>query len=86
MADLELVDIINVVSVTQQATVNQVTDENDDQIQQALYWRQALDVRTFELSVSIQPPLRFVLPKLTRSFRLWTEYADARNLEIQTKS
>ncbi|KAF3762359.1 hypothetical protein M406DRAFT_294033 [Cryphonectria parasitica EP155] len=44
-------DIINVVSVTQQATVNQVTDENDDQIQSALYWRQALDVRTFELSV-----------------------------------
>ncbi|CAN8099467.1 unnamed protein product [Discula destructiva] len=43
-------DIINVVSVTQQATVNQVTDENDEQIQQALYWRQALDVRTFELS------------------------------------
>lgn len=46
------VDIINVVSVTQQATVNQVTDENDDQVQSALYWRQALDVRTLELSVS----------------------------------
>lgn len=45
-------DIINVVSVTQQATVNQVTDENDDQIQSALYWRQAFDVRTLELSVS----------------------------------
>lgn len=45
-------DIINVVSVTQQATVNQVTDENDDQIQSALYWRQALDVRNLELSVS----------------------------------
>lgn len=45
-------DIINVVSVTQQAIVNQVTDENDDQIQQAMYWRQALDVRNMELSVS----------------------------------
>lgn len=43
-------DIINVVSVTQQATVNQVTDENDDQIQSALYWRQAIDVRNLELS------------------------------------
>ncbi|PSR99387.1 hypothetical protein BD289DRAFT_38149 [Coniella lustricola] len=43
-------DIINVVSVTQQATVNQVTDENDDQIQSALYWRQGLDLRTLELS------------------------------------
>lgn len=49
---LAAVDIINVVSVTQQATVNQVTDENDDQIQSALYWRQAFDVRTLELSVS----------------------------------
>lgn len=48
------VDIINVVSVTQQATVNQVTDENDDQIQSALYWRQAFDVRTQELSVRIR--------------------------------
>lgn len=47
-----LVDIINVVSVTQQAIVNQVTDENDDQVQAALYWRQALDIRTLELSVS----------------------------------
>lgn len=56
-------DIINVVSVTQQATVNQVTDENDDQIQQALYWRQALDVRTFELSVrtnSIHPRIQWL--------------------------
>lgn len=51
-ADSVAVDIINVVSVTQQATVNQVTDENDDQIQSALYWRQAFDVRTLELSVS----------------------------------
>lgn len=38
------------VSVTQQAIVNQV--ENDDQLLSTLYWRQALDVRTFELSVS----------------------------------
>lgn len=45
------------VSVTQQATVNQVTDENDDQIQSALYWRQAFDVRTQELSVSTWPTL-----------------------------
>lgn len=58
-------DIINVVSVTQQATVNQVTDENDDQIQQALYWRQALDVRTFELSVSVLTLMSYMLPKLT---------------------
>ena len=45
-------DIINVVSVTQQALVNQWYEENDEDIQNALYWRQALDVRTFELSVS----------------------------------
>ncbi|KAK5658748.1 hypothetical protein OQA88_1557 [Cercophora sp. LCS_1] len=43
-------DIINVVSVTSQAQVKQWFEENDDEIQQALYWRQAFDVRTYELS------------------------------------
>ncbi|KAK1755075.1 hypothetical protein QBC47DRAFT_208541 [Echria macrotheca] len=43
-------DIINVVSVTSQAQVKQWYEENDDEIQQALYWRQAFDVRTYELS------------------------------------
>lgn len=31
--------------------VNQWYEENDDDVQSALYWRQALDVRTLELSV-----------------------------------
>ena len=44
-------DIINVVSVTSHATVNQWNEENDDEIQDALYWRQAFDIRTLELSV-----------------------------------
>ena len=52
VSDLDAVDIINVVSVTQQAQVNQMIEDNDDDIQNSLYWRQALDVRTFELSVS----------------------------------
>ncbi|KAK0631882.1 hypothetical protein B0T14DRAFT_14315 [Immersiella caudata] len=43
-------DIINVVSVTSQAQVKQWYEENDDEVQQALYWRQAFDVRTYELS------------------------------------
>ncbi|KAK3310659.1 uncharacterized protein B0T15DRAFT_387593 [Chaetomium strumarium] len=43
-------DIINVVSVTSQAHVKQWYEENDDEIQNALYWRQAFDVRTYELS------------------------------------
>ncbi|KAJ9157664.1 BAH domain-containing protein [Pleurostoma richardsiae] len=43
-------DIINVVSVTQQATVNQWFEDNDEDIMSALYWRQALDTRTMELS------------------------------------
>ncbi|KAK3996422.1 hypothetical protein QBC44DRAFT_231900 [Cladorrhinum sp. PSN332] len=43
-------DIINVVSVTSQATVKQWYEENDEEIQNALYWRQAFDVRTYELS------------------------------------
>lgn len=45
------VDIINVVSVTSQAAVNHWLEENDAEIQENLYWRQALDVRTMELSV-----------------------------------
>ncbi|KAL2132849.1 hypothetical protein VTI74DRAFT_3223 [Chaetomium olivicolor] len=43
-------DIINVVSVTSQATVKQWFEENDEEVQNALYWRQAFDVRTYELS------------------------------------
>ncbi|AEO66131.1 680fda50-e3d9-40b3-9cff-9576b978825d [Thermothielavioides terrestris] len=43
-------DIINVVSVTSQANVKQWYEENDEEIQNALYWRQAFDVRTYELS------------------------------------
>ncbi|KAG7292653.1 hypothetical protein NEMBOFW57_002689 [Staphylotrichum longicolle] len=43
-------DIINVVSVTSQAQVKQWFEENDEEIQHALYWRQAFDVRTYELS------------------------------------
>lgn len=43
-------DIINVVSVTASATVNHLIEDRDDELQSALYWRQALDVRNFELS------------------------------------
>lgn len=39
------------VSVTSQATVRQWFEENDEEIQHALYWRQAFDVRSYELSV-----------------------------------
>lgn len=45
------VDVINVVSVTGSATVNQWDEQNEEEIQSALYWRQAVDVRTMELSV-----------------------------------
>lgn len=48
------VDVINVVSVTASATVNQWDEQNEEEIQSALYWRQAIDVRTMELSVSPQ--------------------------------
>ncbi|KAF3360274.1 hypothetical protein VdG1_01234 [Verticillium dahliae VDG1] len=44
-------DVINVVSVTAEAKVKQWFEENDDEIQDGLYWRQALDVRTLSLSV-----------------------------------
>ncbi len=51
------VDIINVVSVTSLATVDQMIEDNDDEQQNALYWRQALDIRTKELSVRSFNPL-----------------------------
>ena len=44
-------DIIDVVSVTSQAQVKQWYEENDEEIQHALYWRQAFDVKTYELTV-----------------------------------
>ncbi len=56
-ADAAAVDIINVVSVTSLAQVNQMIEDNDDDVQNALYWRQALDVRTMELSVRGGIPL-----------------------------
>ncbi|CAJ2500905.1 Uu.00g037580.m01.CDS01 [Anthostomella pinea] len=43
-------DVINVVSVTASATVNQWDETNEEEVQQALYWRQAFDVRSMELS------------------------------------
>ncbi|KAI1213813.1 uncharacterized protein F4807DRAFT_456362 [Annulohypoxylon truncatum] len=43
-------DVINVVSVTAPATVNQWDETNEDDVQPALYWRQAFDVRSMELS------------------------------------
>ena len=46
------VDIINVVSVTQPTKVNQWIEADDEEIQPALYWRQAYDLRTGQLSVS----------------------------------
>ena len=45
------VDIIDVLSVASRAQVKQWYEENDEDIQHGLYWRQAFDVRTYELSV-----------------------------------
>lgn len=61
--DTGAVDIINVVSVTSQAQVKQWFEENDEEIQHALYWRQAFDVRTYELSVCVSQ--LSTLPELT---------------------
>jgi hypothetical protein len=46
-----IVDIINVTSVVSQAQVKQWYEKNDEEIQYTLYWRQAFDVRTYEVSV-----------------------------------
>jgi hypothetical protein len=47
------VDIINVVSVAGEAKVRQWIEENDDEIQDGLYWRQALRFPNPQLSVCI---------------------------------
>lgn len=71
MLTIGAVDIINVVSVTSQAQVKQWFEENDEEIQNALYWRQCFDVRTYELSVCIAPlsviPLMLIPPSGSRS-------------------
>ncbi|RDA82488.1 hypothetical protein CP532_2312 [Ophiocordyceps camponoti-leonardi (nom. inval.)] len=43
-------DVINVVSVATHAPVNQWVESDDEEVQDALYWRQALDCRTAQLS------------------------------------
>ncbi|GJC90475.1 hypothetical protein ColLi_13313 [Colletotrichum liriopes] len=43
-------DIINVTSVTSPADVKQWNEKDDEDIQEALYWRQALDCQTNQLS------------------------------------
>ncbi|OBS16533.1 hypothetical protein FPOA_12852 [Fusarium poae] len=43
-------DIIDVVSVTGPVTVNQWIESDDEEIQDALYWRQAYDCRNSQLS------------------------------------
>jgi hypothetical protein len=60
------VDVINVVSVTAQATVNQWDETNEDEVQQALYWRQAFDVRSMELSVRCERLWAAGLSELTK--------------------
>lgn len=73
------------VSVTQQAIVNQVTDENDDVIQHAMYWRQALDLRTWELSVSAHGTFEYTTSANISGNRRSTESASATSLEILTR-
>ncbi|KJZ76597.1 hypothetical protein HIM_03933 [Hirsutella minnesotensis 3608] len=43
-------DVINVVSVAMRAVVNHWVESDDEQVQDALYWRQAFDCRTSQLS------------------------------------
>ncbi|KAG5955483.1 hypothetical protein E4U58_007061 [Claviceps cyperi] len=43
-------DVINVVSVAMKATVHHWTESDDDEVQDALYWRQAFNCQTFQVS------------------------------------
>lgn len=46
-----LVDVINAVSVTMAAEVNHWIETDEDDTQSALYWRQAFNCNTSQLSV-----------------------------------
>lgn len=48
-------DVINVVSVAMRAVVNHWVESDDEQVQESLYWRQAFDCRTSQLSVPRLP-------------------------------
>ncbi|EWZ28451.1 uncharacterized protein FOBCDRAFT_251731 [Fusarium oxysporum Fo47] len=54
-------DIINVVSVTGPATVNQWIESDDEEIKDALYWRQVYDCRNPQLS-SVEPVCKCQTP------------------------
>ncbi|GAO15947.1 hypothetical protein UVI_02039680 [Ustilaginoidea virens] len=43
-------DVINVVSVAMKATVHQWIESDDEEVQDALYWRQAFNCRTSQIS------------------------------------
>lgn len=60
MANAYAVDVINVLSVTTDAKVNHWIESNDDDTQEALYWRQGYDIRTSELSVGYSSGVRFI--------------------------
>lgn len=45
-------DVINVVSIVAEAQVRQWIESHDDEVHDALYWRQAFNLATLELSVS----------------------------------
>lgn len=44
-------DVINAVSVTSPAKVNQWTEADDEDIQPSLYWRQVLNIHNLQISV-----------------------------------
>lgn len=57
-------DVVDVLTITSKAAVEQ-WDEGSEEIKRELYWRQAYDVRTGELSVHTRPPLRTTRGSLT---------------------
>lgn len=68
-------DVINVVSVAMKATVHQWIESDDEEVQAALYWRQAYNCRTAQLSVSATRRLN---DAQTPSTDLSSEYAVGR--------
>jgi hypothetical protein len=75
-----------VVSVTSPANVTHWIEENDDEIHDSLYWRQALDYRTLELSVCTNHPVLTLGLLANNSYSLLNPSACVAALRTQIRS
>ncbi len=80
-----IVDVINVLSIVGHAKVKQWIEADDDEILDALYWRQAFDYYTSQLSVCTRRQSKTQAKLFTNQPRLLISFADAKTPQILTK-